>query len=64
MKKAMKVYFVVIALTALATALTNDIFSNYFKEVYFVTAFQRGMIEIPRESPGMLLILFVLGLVW
>lgn len=62
MRKTMKVYFIVLALVAFGNALTNDIFSNYFKEVYQVTALQRGMIEIPRESPGMLMILFVAGL--
>lgn len=62
MKKSMKIYFVIIALTAFSAALTNDIFSNYFKEVYQVSALQRGMIEIPREAPGMLLILVVASL--
>ncbi len=62
MKKSMKIYFIVLALTAFGIALTNDIFSNYFKEVYQVTALQRGMIEIPRESPGMLLIVVVASL--
>lgn len=62
MKKTMKVYLIVIALTALGAALSNDIFSNYFKEVYNVTALQRGMIEIPRESPGMIMILVVAAL--
>lgn len=62
MKKSMKLYFIILALTAFGIALTNDILSNYFKEVYNVTAIQRGMIEIPRESPGMLLILVVASL--
>ncbi len=62
MKRSMKLYFIVLAFTAFGIALTNDIFSNYFKEVYNVTALQRGMIEIPRESPGMLLIIVVASL--
>lgn len=62
MKRDMKLYFVIIALTAFGLALTNDIFSNYFKEVYEVTAKQRGFIELPREAPGMLLIFVVAGL--
>lgn len=62
MKKGMKLYFVIIALTAFGLALTNDIFSNYFKEVYDVTARQRGFIELPREAPGILLIFVVAGL--
>lgn len=62
MKKTMRIYFVIIALTAFGVALTNNIFSNYFKEVYQVSAFQRGLIEIPRESPGLLLIFVVASL--
>jgi predicted MFS family arabinose efflux permease len=33
--------------------------SNYLKEVYEVTAIQRGTIEFPRELPGLLSILIV-----
>lgn len=53
-KKATLIYLIVIALVALANGLSNDVFSNYFKEVYNVTTFQRGLIELPRELPGML----------
>lgn len=53
-KKATMLYLIVIALVALANGLSNDVFSNYFKEVYNVTTFQRGVIELPRELPGML----------
>jgi MFS family permease len=62
MKKGMKLYFAVIAFTALGLALSNDVMSNFFKEAYNVTAYQRGLIEFPRELPGMLLIVVVAGL--
>ncbi len=59
MKRAMKLYFVVIGLTAFALAMTNDVIQNFFKDAYQVTAFQRGLLEIPREAPGLLLILII-----
>jgi len=54
MKRTLFIYFVIIALTALALALSNDVLSNYFKDVYDVTTKQRGFIEFPRELPGVL----------
>ncbi len=60
--KPLRIYIMVIAFTALALGMSNDILSNYFKEVYEVTAQQRGFIEIPRETPGMILIFVVAGL--
>lgn len=57
--KPLQIYFVIIALTALALSMSNDILSNYFKDVYNVTAVQRGLIELPRELPGALLIVTV-----
>ena len=47
-------YFVLISVGALANGLSDSVYSNYFKEVYQVTAFQRGLIEFPRELPGLL----------
>lgn len=62
MKKGMKIYFAVVAFTALGLALSNDVMSNFFKEAYNVSAYQRGLIEFPRELPGMILIFVVAGL--
>lgn len=59
MKKEMKLYLIIISLTAVAMALTNDIMNNYFNDAYQVTAIQRGFLEIPRELPGMILIFVV-----
>ncbi len=50
----LKIYFAVLAFTALALGFSNDIISNYFKDAYAVSAYQRGLIEFPRETPGML----------
>lgn len=49
-----KLYLVILALSALAQAFSGDILSNYFKEAYLVTPYQRGLIEFPRELPGLL----------
>lgn len=47
-------FFLLVGLVALANGLSDGVYGNYFKEVYQVTAVQRGFIEFPRELPGML----------
>jgi MFS family permease len=59
---AQKVYFGILALTALAQGLSGGVLSNYFKDAYQVSAYQRGLIEFPRELPGILVIFFVASL--
>ncbi|MGN0203481.1 MAG: MFS transporter [Coprococcus sp.] len=54
LQQAIFIFTIVVCLTAIATGLGSTTFSNYFKEVYNVTSEQRGFIEIPRESPGIL----------
>lgn len=60
--KSMKIYFVLIACTALAAAIGEGTLSNYFKDAYNVTAYQRGLIEFPRELPGVLCLFIIAGL--
>jgi len=62
MNRGVLIYFCMIALTALGFGLSNDIISNYFKDAYNVTAYQRGLIEFPRELPGVLCLFVVAGL--
>lgn len=50
----LKIYLVAIAISALALGFTSDPISNYFKDAYNVSAYQRGLIEFPRELPGVL----------
>lgn len=57
--KGLLVYFLIIAFTAFGLGLSGDIISNYFKDAYNVTAYQRGIIEFPRELPGLILIFVV-----
>ncbi len=47
-------FFLITGLTGLAMGLSDGIFSNYFKDVYDVDAMARGLIEFPRELPGLL----------
>ena len=53
-KKAVYLFVAVLAFTALANGLGSSIFSNYFNEVFQINEVQRGFVEIPRESPGIL----------
>lgn len=50
----LKLYVAALALTALALSFASDPISNYFKDAYRVTTYQRGLIEFPRELPGVL----------
>jgi len=56
MKPEIKIYLLILAMTALGLAFSNDVISNYFKDAYNVNAYQRGLIEFPREMPGLLCI--------
>ncbi len=60
--RGIQLYLIITATTGLALGLSDAIFANYFKEVYNVGAFQRGLIEFPRELPGMLCTLIIAGL--
>lgn len=59
MDKSLLIYFIIIALTALALGLSNDVMNPYFKDAYNVTPYQRGLIEFPREFPGVMVIFVV-----
>lgn len=61
-ERAIRLFALVLICVAVSTGMGARIFSNYFKEVYAVTSTQRGFIEIPRESPGILCMVLVAGL--
>ncbi len=52
-------FFFITGLTGLAMGLSDNIFSNYFKDVYNVDAMARGLIEFPRELPGLLCLVVI-----
>ena len=47
------------ALVAFGLGLSEGVFNNYYKEVYDVTAAQRGFIEFPREIPGLITVVVI-----
>ncbi len=53
-KQCILLFTLVVSLVALAEGLSGSIFSNYFKDVFHVSAQQRGFLETPRESGGIL----------
>ncbi len=59
---ALKVYFMILGFSALGIGLSGGVLSNYFKEAYNVTAYQRGLIEFPRELPGVLALFIIASL--
>ncbi len=68
-KRAVRLFTLVVICVGLADGLGAKIFSNYYNEVFHITAVQRGFLEIPRESPGILCMLLVaalssLGNIW
>jgi hypothetical protein len=52
-------FLIAAALTALGSGLSESLFGNYYKEVYDVTAAQRGFIEFPREIPGLIAVVVI-----
>jgi len=61
-RRAVILFGLVLVFTSLANGLGSNIFSNYFNEVFHVDSVQRGFIEIPRESPGILCMILVAAL--
>ncbi|MDR0310517.1 MAG: MFS transporter [Acidobacteriota bacterium] len=51
-KAAIFIFILVSAFTGFHTGAVDSVISNYFKEAYGTTAQQRGLIEFPRELPG------------
>lgn len=52
LKTAIFIFVIVSACTGFYTGIIDAVQSNYFKDAYDATAQQRGLIEIPRELPG------------
>lgn len=68
-KVTVRLFTLVVICVGLADGLGAKVFSNYYNEVFHITAVQRGFLEIPRESPGILCMLLVaalssLGNIW
>ncbi|HWP79994.1 MAG TPA: MFS transporter [Candidatus Acidoferrum sp.] len=61
-RRALVLFFAVVALAALAAGMAEPVMASYYKEAYHVTAVQRGFIEFPRETPGMLCAVLIAAL--
>jgi len=61
-KTAIFIFVLVSACTGFYAGVTDLIMSNYFKEAYDATAQQRGIIEIPRELPGIVSLFVITAL--
>lgn len=61
-EQSIRVFFMIVALTGLALGLSDSVFSNYFKDAYQADALLRGIIEFPRELPGLLCMFVISGL--
>ena len=61
-QKAVYVFMAVVSLTGLALGISDSIFANYFRDAFNVYALQRGIIELPRESPGVIVMFIVSAL--
>lgn len=60
-ERNLKIFAVAVLFIGFAGGM-EGILSNYFKEVYDISAFQRGFIEFPRETPGVLAAFVISGL--
>ncbi|MGL6105869.1 MFS transporter [Romboutsia sp.] len=58
-QKIIFLFFMAVSFSALGSGFSDTIFSNYFKEVYNINAIQRGIIEFPRELPGVISLLII-----
>ncbi|MDR1727949.1 MAG: MFS transporter [Acidobacteriota bacterium] len=62
LRVAMWLFAAACAFTGFYTGVTDSVLANYFKDAYDVTARQRGFIEFPRETPGVLSLLVISAL--
>jgi len=61
-KTAIFIFMLVSACAGFYIGVTDTIFANYFKEAYGATAQQRGILEIPREMPGIAVLFIITAL--
>ena len=58
-KKDLYLFFAVVVAVNLAIGFSDGLFSNYFKDVYHSDGLQRGLIEFPREMPGVIVFFLI-----
>lgn len=61
-EKARRLFLIAFVLFTVAVGFGGSIISNYFKGVFLVDPVQRGLLEIPRELPGVVGVLVIAAL--
>ncbi len=51
-------FIMAIALIGFSQSAINSVFNNYLNEIFHISNNQRGMLELPREMPGFLVVFF------
>ncbi len=59
MSREFKLFILIVGLIGFAGGLSDSVLANYFKDVYDVNSVERGFIELPRELPGILGVIFI-----
>ncbi|WP_291638009.1 MFS transporter [Clostridium sp.] len=59
--KDFKLFLIVGLFTGIASGINSTVFNNFLSETYKLTAAARGIVEFPRELPGVLIVI-VLGI--
>lgn len=49
-------FFIAVSLVAFSQSVVDSTFNNFLSETFSITDFQRGMLELPREIPGFLVV--------
>lgn len=60
--QARKWFLATFFLLSIACGLSASVISNYFKDVFAVDSVQRGLLEIPRELPGIVSVFVITAL--
>ncbi|MDD2533160.1 MAG: MFS transporter [Eubacteriales bacterium] len=58
-QRSIRIFYLILAVAAISTGFASSVLSNYFKDVYQITAIERGLIEFPREFPGVITVFLV-----
>ena len=58
MPRDLALFFMAVALFGFSLSIVNAVFNNYLSEAFHLGDFQRGMLELPRELPGFLVVFY------
>jgi predicted MFS family arabinose efflux permease len=58
MPRDLLLFLVAIVLISFSQSIINAVFNNFLNEVFAITNSQRGLLELPRELPGFLVVFF------